>query len=244
MPQTLYLKNLPSTPRANKLKRILCEYLSGKGISPLRLRLSHGRTRGFAWISFTTEKDANDAFRLLDGRIVGNKRIKVAWADHEMDWIKWGDILQLELEEKKQLQQSGTTEKPAIRETVGNTEGETTINYVELPKQLLQLRKERSLRRETIEKSTSKSNSKANSKDEIIPNKILLLTDLPDGASQETIEQVFGSFTGFLNLTLVAMRNLALVEFKTENDAVICLSELGKNLKISEKSTNLTFAKK
>ncbi|KAH3661686.1 hypothetical protein OGAPHI_006536 [Ogataea philodendri] len=76
------------------------------------------------------------------------------------------------------------------------------------------------------------------------PNKILLLTNLPPTTTKDQVVGLFESYTGFLNVNLVQIRNLALVEFRSETESARCLDSLGNSVKINGSDCYLQFAKK
>lgn len=76
------------------------------------------------------------------------------------------------------------------------------------------------------------------------PNKILLLTKLPKGASESDINALFQEHKGYSHCTYVSIRNLALIEFKSETDSANCLSKIGRSPVVSGTECNIEFAKK
>lgn len=84
-----------------------------------------------------------------------------------------------------------------------------------------------------------------NAKTEVVPNKLMLLTNLPVDTTQEELIDLFRLYTGFLTVNYVSVRRLALIEFGSEPDAVACYEKLGANPTIKDKSDCvLAFAKK
>lgn len=76
------------------------------------------------------------------------------------------------------------------------------------------------------------------------PNHILLLTSLPSGTTEEHLTAVFKPYKGFQDITLVSVRNLCLVEFRSETEASICLNKLGRDVAIKGEKAQLEYAKK
>ncbi|VEU19756.1 DEKNAAC100152 [Brettanomyces naardenensis] len=77
-----------------------------------------------------------------------------------------------------------------------------------------------------------------------VPNKILLLTGLSDDVTEKVLYENFDTFKGFLNLTYVGVRHLALVEFRSEDESARCLKDLSTKVSIYGANSQLQFAKK
>lgn len=77
-----------------------------------------------------------------------------------------------------------------------------------------------------------------------VPNKMLLLSELPDGVTDEQLDEMFDKYTGFVKVTYVGVRHLALVEFKSEAESTKCVADLGRTVEINGAQCQLQFAKK
>lgn len=83
------------------------------------------------------------------------------------------------------------------------------------------------------------------------PNKLLLLQQLSPSIAQQDLQDFFDDFEGLVNVRLVAIRNLAFVEFEDEKYSAKCKDILSEGkpkslqqITIKGEKCYLTFAKK
>lgn len=76
MSKTLYVGNLPYTMTAEELKDLFSEYESVEDAKVITDRDS-GRSRGFGFVDFSSDKDAEKAIKALNGHSMGDREIVV-----------------------------------------------------------------------------------------------------------------------------------------------------------------------
>lgn len=79
--------------------------------------------------------------------------------------------------------------------------------------------------------------------DNLPPNKLLLLQNLPSSATSSQIEEIYSKYAGFIEVRLVAPRHLAFVEYETDEYAIVAKEDT-QNLKLDQNSVKVTFTKK
>lgn len=82
-----------------------------------------------------------------------------------------------------------------------------------------------------------------NALENLPPNKILFLQELPPGITAQPLEEVFDKFKGFMEVRVMASRRLGFVEFTTDGEAVVA-KEATKDLTIEGHKVKITYAKK
>ncbi len=75
-------------------------------------------------------------------------------------------------------------------------------------------------------------------------NKILFVEDLPSYIDQDILNEIFGSYQGFLEVRLIAAKGVAFVEFAEEFQAMVALNELNGKSITNEFTLHMSFAKK
>lgn len=75
------------------------------------------------------------------------------------------------------------------------------------------------------------------------PNKILLIQDLPKEVTQDELVEIFDKFNGFVEVRLVAVRGVAFVEYEEDQDAIPVKEQLS-DLTIRDSKPIINFAKK
>ena len=76
MSKTLYVGNLSYTTTVEELKDLFSEYESVEDVKVITDRDS-GRSRGFAFVDFTSDEEAEKAIKALNGHSLGNREITV-----------------------------------------------------------------------------------------------------------------------------------------------------------------------
>jgi U2 small nuclear ribonucleoprotein B'' len=79
--------------------------------------------------------------------------------------------------------------------------------------------------------------------DDTPPNKILLIQNLPGDIQIEDLTEVFGKYKGYVEVRLVAIKKVAFVEFKKDDDAIPAKEE-NMDLTIRETKATVNYAKK
>jgi len=76
MSKTLYVGNLPYTTTVEQLKDLFSEYESVEDVKVITDRDS-GRSRGFGFVDFGSDKEAEKAIKTLNGHSLGDREIVV-----------------------------------------------------------------------------------------------------------------------------------------------------------------------
>ncbi len=76
MSKTLYVGNLPFTTTVEELKDIFSEYESIEDVKVITDRDS-GRSRGFGFVDFSSDEEAEKAIKTLNGHSLGDREITV-----------------------------------------------------------------------------------------------------------------------------------------------------------------------
>ncbi len=76
MSKTLYVGNLPYTTTVEQLKDLFSEYESVEDVKVITDRDS-GRSRGFGFVDFSSDKEAEKAIKTLNGHSLGDREIVV-----------------------------------------------------------------------------------------------------------------------------------------------------------------------
>lgn len=99
-------------------------------------------------------------------------------------------------------------------------------------------------KKRTLQQATKKKHKRPKIDLSVLPpNKVLLIQNLPDDATTEQLTEIFSKYHGFLEIRLVKVRNVAFVEYETEDDAVLA-SNLSEGVKINNHKAVITYAKK
>lgn len=84
MSKTLYVGNLPYTTTVEELKDLFSEYQSVEDVKVITDRDS-GRSRGFGFVDFGIDKEAEKAVKALNGHSLGDREITVSEARPRRD---------------------------------------------------------------------------------------------------------------------------------------------------------------
>ncbi len=76
MSKTLYVGNLPYTSTVEELKDLFSEYESVEDVKVITDRYS-GRSRGFGFVDFSSDEEAEKAIKDLNGHSIENREIVV-----------------------------------------------------------------------------------------------------------------------------------------------------------------------
>lgn len=75
------------------------------------------------------------------------------------------------------------------------------------------------------------------------PHKILLIQNLPDGITKDELLPFFNKYKGFVDITLVAVKKVAFINFESEEDAIPA-KQGNKDLQIRGEKIIVNYAKK
>lgn len=228
--RTLYIRNLNEKVSINKLKEELTKVFLRKELMVKEVKVCHNlRLRGQAFVTLADSESCDISIRVLNTSMLFGKPMDIRLAKKNSD-----AVVDFRFHEKypKQFEKK-------------------MDDYLKTEKQ--QRLRKREEYKSNIKKRSNEDDFSANSgsakkrkveNDTVEPNKILLLTGLPLEAEENDLLEVFDKFNGFLNLTLVGIRHLAMIEFRTETDSIYCLEKIGKVVTVQKQECKLQFAKK
>lgn len=227
--RTLYVRNLNQKVTTNKLKNGLERLFNSSGFNVLNIQASKNkRLRGQAFVSFRKDVDIKDVMDALNTEMLFDMPIHLQIAKTDSDGVLQQNLTEKEFQNyiKKQRFQR-----------LHNRNKKTTVN--ENKRQL----DESDENSENSQQITTISNKNKRMKE--TPNKMMILTLLPNDTTKEMLVDIFSKFKGFLTVNYVSIRHLALIEFQTEQNSIDCRESLGSTLKVGNKTDCLlTFAKK
>lgn len=213
---TVYIRNLNEKVSVNKLKSQLDFLFKERGFDVIDITaIGNVRLRGQAFITLKNSKQANLAVEVFNMMTFLNQMMDVKLSNSDSDKAREAKIKNVNLDSLR-------AERLARRQqrNSGNPNK----------------RKREDGDEEPVVKRTKNLATE--------PNKILLLTGLPSEITEDQLMAVFKSHKGFLNLTYVSVRNLSLVEFRSERESSQCLNSLGRELVLKGQGCELEFAKK
>lgn len=77
--KTLFVGGLPWSTKEEELKELFSAYGKVEGVRIIRDKRT-GRSKGFGFVTFESEKSASSAREGLNNTTLGNRTIKVDWA--------------------------------------------------------------------------------------------------------------------------------------------------------------------
>ncbi|KAG7724827.1 hypothetical protein KL933_004649 [Ogataea haglerorum] len=212
---TLYVRNLNERLSHQKLRSALEQLFSELGVSILEIRLFKNlQLRGQAFITLKSHEDCVRAIEQLNTKVLFDKPMDMYIAKANSD-----------LATRERMDQSAYEQY--------------------LQEQRAQRREKRTKKRKsTLQTPATVKKRRIPGAKAAEPHKILLISNVPSSATRDQLESVFEKFTGFLNVNIVHIRNLALVEFRSDLEAARCLESLGTSIKINDTDCYVQFAKK
>ena len=212
---TIYINNLNEKIKKEELKKSLYAIFSQFGQILDIVALKTLKMRGQAFIIFGDVNSASSALRSMQGFPFYDKPMRIAYAKEKSDAIAKRDGTFVERPKKDPSKEKELREKKEKKKLADQASGVQTVSAA----------------------STASHND--------LPNKILFLTNLPEGTEQSMLQMLFQPFAGFKEVRLVPGRSdIAFVEFENEQ-----LSSLGKDalqgFKIGPNNPiKITYAKK
>lgn len=132
----------------------------------------------------------------------------------------------------------------SLAKTSSNSSIQNKIVAKEYEKYLEERNKQRQLIQEAKPKPEPKHTKAIKiDKEEIPPNKILLLVNLPSGVTEEELVAIFDKFKGFVQVRLVSVKNVAFIDYEDEKCAKTAKEAL-HTLKIRDTAITGNYAKK
>lgn len=230
----IYINNLNQYINPTKLKQTLRDELSIYG--PILDVVAHKniKMRGQAFVVFETLDSAQAAVNAIQSekKELFGKVINVSFAKTKSDATvkKDGNEEEFEAHKAKRLQvkEANQPEFDRLKE-IGKSRGASS--------------KGRKSNGEPSAKKRKITAAGASADDNLPPNKLMLLQNLPSGIQSQQIEDVYSKFKGFVEVRLVAPRRLAFVEYETDEDAIVA-KEGTQGLVLEEHNVKVTYAKK
>lgn len=137
-------------------------------------------------------------------------------------------------QKKIQCQLAKTSSDDSVGRHLG--ESEFTV-YVE------DRQKKKAQQDESLIKKSSTSKVVKVDLQNVPPNKILLIQELPNDITSDELTSVFESYKGFVQVRLVAVKRVAFIDFENEQDATVAKDE-NMDLTIREVKAQVSYAKK
>ncbi|KAJ8906915.1 hypothetical protein NDN08_003399 [Rhodosorus marinus] len=201
--QTIYVRNLNEKLRKEELRRVLYECFSPYGRILEIVALKTQKMRGQAFVAFEDVASAANAMRHAQGMVFYEKQITVQFAREKCLRIKGPGAKKGSQPQKKKLEADDAERAPDEK-------------------------------RSRMENEPPSGNPAPNPMDEDVrPNKILFIQNIPDDVDSETLEELFSEFRGFVEVRSAAGRKgIAFLEFDNEDNAEIALKGM-QGFKIS-----------
>ncbi|RME79872.1 MAG: RNA-binding protein [Methanobacteriota archaeon] len=79
MSKKVYVGNLPWSTKEDELRELFSSYGDIEEVVVIRDRMT-GRSKGFGFVTFANDEDADKAISEMDGKEVGGRNIKVSEA--------------------------------------------------------------------------------------------------------------------------------------------------------------------
>lgn len=214
--ETVYINNINDKVSLKKVNEELLKVFNKYG-EIIDIQLKKNlKMKGQAFITFDSLKSAKDAIKANNKTVLFGKPLKITYAKTLAD-IK---TTEEDIEARKNLKKS----KNDLEQQESN--------------------KKRKLEVESTQKAKKPKVSIDFTK--LPPNKILLLQNLSKDTTQEILNSHFEHLSGFINIRLLKIRNLAFIEFDSEIESKNCLDTIelkDLQLKLGD-DIQLTYAKK
>ncbi|KAG0681999.1 hypothetical protein C6P40_003004 [Pichia californica] len=225
---TIYIRNLNEKISISKLKLELKSLFEDSGFKVHTIQ-AYGnlKLKGQAFVSFNKDVDINSVIDIFNTKMMYGKPMNVKIANSESDVIVKDSVDSVNYQQYLKTQQKARLLKKQKLIQTNNKR-----------------KRDDELDKESNEIEDEKLNKKIKTSNKVVPNHILIITGLPKNAVEQDFNEIFTKFSGFLTINLVIVRQLALVEFKNESDAVECVNKLGNTIKIREKDCSINYAKK
>lgn len=240
----IYIKNLNEKINLNTLKETLKTELSVYG--PILDIIAHKniKMRGQAFVVYESLESAQAAVKSLQSefKILFDKPLQVSFAKTKSDAIVKRDskddesVFEKHKEQRLQVKQEKQPEFEKMKET-GKTRGGKSKTGTKRKGQS----EPGSKKRRTSVGGTSVVSSVVD--DNLPPNKLLLLQNLPADVSSAQIDEIYSKYPGFIEVRLVAPRRLAFVEYETDDHAVVAKEDT-QSLELGGNMVKVTYTKK
>ena len=228
--RTLYIRNLNEKVSRNTLEANLTEFFKNHGFEPQDIKtFTNIRLRGQAFVTFQSHSECVRSISMLNTSTFLGKPVHIQLSKTDSDHA-------IEQSFKNQFK----------NEWRSKFEGyQAKVKKIRLDKRKAsKCHNNRKRRLSTEEMESRVSQKKAKSDKPISANKILLLSKLSSSVTEAGLYELFEKFKGFQNLSLVKIRHVGFVEFKSEIESTECLKSIGNSLNIDGCKCELHYAKK
>eukprot|EP00730_Choanoeca_flexa_P012407 TRINITY_DN4232_c0_g1_i1.p1 TRINITY_DN4232_c0_g1~~TRINITY_DN4232_c0_g1_i1.p1 ORF type:complete len:225 (+),score=46.58 TRINITY_DN4232_c0_g1_i1:117-791(+) len=217
---TIYVKNLNDKIRKDELRRTLYGLFSQFGGVMDVVAIKNDKMRGQAFIVFKDVGCASNALRSMQGFTLYEKKMSIQFAKSKSyATMKEEGSLSKHLAQKRKgkLPNNGKT----VAATTKSSDGQPAAKAPKL------------------------SNGTADHGGSDVPNAIVYCSNLPDEASEEMLQMLFGQVPGLKEVRQIEGRpDIAFVEFETEAQATMAVSALN-GFKVDEThNMAVSYAKK
>lgn len=222
---TVYIRNLNEKLSVSSLKKNLSALFNDAGFRVYGIQACKNiRLRGQAFVSFADNVDIHLVVETFNTKVLCGKPMNVRVAKADSDPV---------------VEETLTTEK--YKQYLKKQRDARLFRRQQNKEKLISKKRKIDESENTGAESSSK---RIKNQDKPVPNHVLIITGLPKETHQQELVDIFTKFAGFLTVNLVMIRQLALVEFQTEENAVECVNQLGETINIKDQNCNLAFAKK
>lgn len=239
--ETLYLRNLNEKISINKLKAKLQSLFSTYGAITQITAHKNLKMKGQAFITYESIENAQNALNKLQNFIIFEKPVHIQYSRSNSDNLykqkaeegqDTEQIIEIKQRKEKKIEREQLKKKRTNIEVDNTGKADSTLHHT------------KSSTPATFEPETKRV--KIEDWKSLPPNSVLLIQNLPSTTTKESLDTVFESTKGFINIRFVKIRNLAFIEFDNEALSTEVLETFDANL-LSEKfslETILTYAKK
>ncbi|ODV58601.1 Mud1p ASCRUDRAFT_15529 [Ascoidea rubescens DSM 1968] len=268
---TIYLKNLNEKISINNLKKFLSTIFNNPSSDwyPILSITAHKnlRMRGQAFISFESHLKCSKFYQFFnndnnDNSINLNNIIKLNLQLNAKSETYKDNLLPFKKNTEIYLAKANSDSN--LKFNLNESDFQSYLNNrksLKLKREQERLNSKKTLSSFTTNQNKNNSGSDGNinnynnktKKEPMIdinllpPNKLLLIQNLPKDLSAEqlnsTLNSTFQKFHGFVEIRLVKVRNLAFIEYETDNDAIIAKQNTS-DLLISNVKPIISYTKK
>ena len=216
---TVYIRNLNEKVSLKKLEFSLREIFNENGFPVKNIQTCHNiQLRGQAFVVFDDSVELDQVMDTLNTEYVLGKPLHIQRAKKESDLLLKGTDKFNEYITKEREER--------IKRRTGKDNSKKRSHEDD----------------EDVDNDENKPNKKRMK--EIVPNRILIITELSDEVTQSDLIELFEKYKGFLTANYVSVRHVGLIEFQNESEAVECYKSVGEIPLVKGKKCSLTFAKK
>uniref|UniRef100_K4ADJ3 RRM domain-containing protein n=3 Tax=Setaria TaxID=4554 RepID=K4ADJ3_SETIT len=223
--QTIYLNNLNEKVKKEELKRSLYALCSQYGRILDVVALKTQKLRGQAWVVFSEITAATNAFRGLQDFDFYGKKMRVQYAKTKSDCIAKEDGTYAPKEKRKKQEEKAAEKKRRAEEAQQSGPNASAAQSNGTGYQASRLGKV--------------------SQEQLPPNNILFIQNLPDQTTSMMLQILFQQYPGFREVRMIeAKPGIAFVEFEDDSQSNVAMLAL-QGFKITpENPMAISYAKK